>query len=685
MKTKRLALTVTLQSLSVILGVYIVMQAFTYWKDNLILGLSDLGAMPGMIFSFVAGTVLPPAMVFGFIMFILALRIQRVGERLEAGETIAPDEIERTRTRLLNFSTVVLVINLFGFAAGYILLMVLRGRMAEMVRPDRLVILVSNLAGGVVYAAAQTALHNVAFAELREGLGIREISGRKRERSSTTKQVFLTISLVLYVITFIQFNIRDAAEYDIAGDEVLASMAAGHVAPGEAGNEFRRLLGERLDGFISRPGVDLELVKLPWERPDAATTRQQRVFFIHAFFILIVTAGIQAAVSRDVKQQLAAITRRVKDVLDGGGDLRMRLNLRAMDDLGELTDLLNRLLDRFHAVARSIGVAAGQSREGAKAIDRELVRSAELARSSRDAVQAMESTLQDQARETRGFVSELRSFRASVAMADAATADQKHFVAETSAAMEEMAASIRSISTMTDRAGNLTGELAERGESGGSAVRDTRTAMDEIDAAAREVLGVLASLNKIAADTNLLAMNAAIEAAHAGVHGEGFAVVADEVRTLATNAAGRTKAIKDLIAAMGQRVGNGVQRADASGVVLARLVEGIRESASISKEIAEAAREQAVGTNSVLGSITKAVASAETVGGLMADQSRKSDEIAQSLEAVLARLEGLADAASRQSGEVRALEESFAAVRREADANLRTVGALDEEMARFIV
>lgn len=685
MKTKRLALTVTLQSLSVILGVYIVMQAFTYWKDNLILGLSDLAAMPGMIFSFVAGTVLPPAMVFGFIMFMLALRIQRVGIRLEAGEAIAPDEIERTRTRLLNFSTVVLVINLVGFAAGYILLMVLRGRITEMVRPDRLVILVSNLAGGVVYAAAQTALHNVAFAKLREGLGIREISGRKRERSSTTKQIFLTISLAFYAITFIQFNIRDAAEYDIVGDEVLASMAAGRVAPGEAGNEFRRLLGERLDGFISRPEVDLELVQLPWERPDAATTRQQRVFFIHALFILIVTAGIQVAVSRDVKQQLAAITKRVRDVLDGGGDLRMRLNLRAMDDLGDLTDLLNRLLDRFHAVAKSIGVAAGQSREGAKAIDRELVRSAELARSSRDAVQAMELTLQDQARETRGFVSELRSFRASVAKADVATADQKHFVAETSAAMEEMAASIRSISTMTDRAGNLTGELAERGESGGSAVRDTRSAMDEIDAAARQVLGVLASLNKIAADTNLLAMNAAIEAAHAGVHGEGFAVVADEVRTLATNAAGRTKAIKDLIAAMGQRVGNGVQRADASGVVLARLVEGIRESASISKEIAEAAREQAVGTNSVLGSITKAVASAETVGGLMADQSRKSDEIAQSLEAVLARLEGLADAASRQSGEVRALEESFAAVRREADANLRTVGALDEEMARFIV
>jgi methyl-accepting chemotaxis protein len=162
-------------------------------------------------------------------------------------------------------------------------------------------------------------------------------------------------------------------------------------------------------------------------------------------------------------------------------------------------------------------------------------------------------------------------------------------------------------------------------------------------------------------------------------------VVADEVRTLATNAAARTKKIKELVAAMSVKVGIGVQRADASGVVLSRLVEGLKESASISGEIAEAAKEQAVGTNSVIGSITKAVQSAEMVGGLMSAQSRKSDEIALSLEEVLARLEGLAAAASRQTEEVRALEESFSAVRREVDRNLETVGALDAEMARFKV
>lgn len=661
------------------------MQVFTFFKDGLLLGMTGIAALPGAVLSFMITAVIPPAVALGLLIFLFALRIQKVGERLEAGDSITPEEAERTRTRILGFSTVVLIANIVGFAAGYVLLMVLRGRAAEIVRPDRLVILVSNLAGGVIYASAQTALHDIAFADLSERLGIREIGSRKRESRSTSRQVFLTISIAVYVVTFIQFNVRDAAEFDEIGDTVLAGLVSGTIAPNDAESEYRRLLGERMGAFISRPDVDVGRVPLPWERDDTATRREQRVFFIYALFILIVASGVQVAVSSAVGDRISAISRRVKDVLDGGGDLGIRLNIRAMDDLGEMTDLINRLLDRFHSVARDIGRAAGQTRESSRAIDRELTRSEGSATATRDAAQSLESSLQEQAVATRGFVAALRAFRDSVTLADAATDDQKGFVAETSAAMEEMAASIRSISTMTERAGALTGELAERGESGGAAVRDTRAAIDEIDAAAGEVLGVLASLNKISVDINLLAMNAAIEAAHAGEHGQGFAVVADEVRTLATNAAQRTKAIKTLIAAMGDRVRNGVQRADASGVVLTRLVEGLKESASISREIAAAAKEQAAGTSVVIGSITKAVDSAEAVGGLMNEQSRKSEGIAQSLEEVLVKLEALAESASRQSEDVRALEESFSAVRREVDANLKTVGALDAEMARFKV
>lgn len=685
MKNKHLALRVTSQSLLMILGVYVVMQVFTYFKDNLILGLSGLSALPRLVVSFIGYNVLPPMLVMGTVIFILALRIQRVALRLEAGESISIEEIERTRTRLLRFSAVVLASNIIGFAAGFVLMLIIRGKGHEILYPYRLVILVSNLAGSVIYAAAQTSLHNMAFADIRERLEIREIGTRKRERSTTTRQLVTSICMALYVVTFIQFNVRDAAEYDLIGDTLYTQVVTGSIAPEDADGEFRRLLGQGMGTFISRSDVDLSLVPLPWERPDSATTRQQGVFFLYVIFILSVTAGVQLIISLDFKDQISSINKRIVDVLDGGGDLRLRLNIRSMNDMGELTESINRLLDRFHLVARNIGVTAIQTRDAAKAIDRELVHSEELSLKTRNAVLSLETSLYMQANVTKGFVSSLRAFRDSVTQAADAGNVQRHFIAETSASMEEMAASIHSISTMTERAGSLSAELSERGASGGQAVKDSRTAMDDIDAAAKEVLGVLSALSKIAADTNLLAMNAAIEAAHAGERGQGFAVVAAEVRNLATKAADRTKAIKELIATMGHKVGKGIQRVDASDQVLVRIVNGIGESASISKEIAEAAKEQAIGTNAVLDAISKAVGSSESMASLMAHQSSQSDDIAKSLESVLNQLESLASVASEQSQQVKALEASFSAVRREVDANLLAVGSLDDEMRRFKV
>ena len=672
-----------MNSALMILGVYIVMQIVNYFRDNILLGLGGFGALPATLAAFIGPMVLPPLFVFGILIYLLALPIQRVEARLEAGEALRPEELEATRKRILRFSTVVLVINLLGFTAGYVLLQVISGHAAEMLRIDRLVILVSNLAGAAVYSSAQSALDNLAFAPLRDRLGIHAIGDRRREMRSTARQLILTLLLILYATSFLQFNIRDVMTAQSLGAEILERVRTGVVAPAEAGSAYRQALSQRLDSFSTRKGVDMAALPLPWERGIGYADIQQRVFMLYFAFLFLVAAAIQATVSVERRADIAALQRRIREVVAGGGDLRARLSLRSMDDFGELAELVNRLLDQFRSLVGGMGGSAARTKEGADAIARVLAEAEAISARSVDAFLALKDGIEAEAAQSRRLREELGAFRRAVAKVDEAARAQDGYVANSSAAMEEMASNIRSVEGMTGRSGDLAAALASQGRAGGEAARDTSAAIREIDEASRRILEVTSALGKISSDTNLLAMNAAIEAAHAGDRGAGFAVVANEVRSLASNAAAQTKAIKGHISAMAEKVGRGVRQAEEGGSLLAELGRGLEEAAGISREIAAAMREQAAGTRSTADSLVQVVDSSRAIRERMAEQGAETETMARALEEALGRLDALAESSRGQAESVRELQTAFAAVRSEVERNLEASRQLEAEVGRF--
>ena len=258
-------------------------------------------------------------------------------------------------------------------------------------------------------------------------------------------------------------------------------------------------------------------------------------------------------------------------------------------------------------------------------------------------------------------------------------------MADTSAAMEEMASSIESVEGMTKRSGALAAGLAGQGQEGGQATRETSAAILEIEEASRRILEVTGALGKISSDTNLLAMNAAIEAAHAGDRGAGFAVVADEVRALASNAAAQTKAIKGHISAMTEKVARGVRQAESSGSLLSGLGRGLEESAAIAREIAAAMEEQAAGTRSVADSLVRVVEASRAIRERMAEQGAETERMSAAIESSLGRLDALAESSRRQAEGVRELQGAFASVRHEVERNLEASRKLGEEIGRFRV
>ncbi len=679
-KKPHIARTASLASIGMIFIIYVFMQTLGYIRDNAILGISDLSDLPAYVAKFLAMYVIPPSIIFGLIMYFYARPLDRALARLRAGDALDPATTEKIRLKMLRFSYLVLALNVLGFALGYVIFVIAVEGLAGFASLHNMIILVSNCTGAIMYASAQTAFHGVVFAELRDRLGVTEIGRRRRSMRSSIRQVGQVAAVAVYVLTYMQFNAHPLYELrTLTFDSV---VSAGGTGPAAAAL-YRERAPAIISGVLDRPGFRADSLPVPWEAGASFESREMAVFFLSAFFLAVVCVFAQAARSFESKDTIYALIARIRDVVDGEGDLTKRLSLRDTDEFGELGEAVNRLLERFRSVVERIVRASDETRDVAVSIDTVMRESESVTFAARDAASALSADIQRQAGETRSLTASLDALRAASVAVSEAVDSQRRFTDDTASAMEEMAANIRSVETMTSRSGQVAESLSARGHAGASLVAETAGAIGEIEKSAAKVLKVLGSLSKIAGDTNLLAMNAAIEAAHAGDSGAGFAVVADEVRSLASGAAKQTQTIKTLVSEMGDRVRRGVESSTSTAQSFDSLSEGIGEAAGIAREIAAAMREQSEGTQMVVNSVEQVVETSHSVRDRISAQERETQQMAGRFGEALERFATLSVRAGEQAEAMGRLEEAFLAVRREVDRNIEAVTELENELSGF--
>jgi len=232
-------------------------------------------------------------------------------------------------------------------------------------------------------------------------------------------------------------------------------------------------------------------------------------------------------------------------------------------------------------------------------------------------------------------------------------------VSETSATIEEMAASIDQVTKHVSQAAELSQRAAEEAQSGAEAVGLVIEGINNIATSMNHVTEVIGNLGKrseeigkivevieeIADQTNLLALNAAIEAARAGEAGRGFAVVADEVRKLAERSVVATKEIGQVIRQVqeetGQAVRNtetgaaetreGIKLADKAGNALSRIMESFGATSDILSEIAVATEQQNRSAKRVLGSVENMNQATDQMINAVKEQAMGSNQIRQAV------------------------------------------------------
>ena len=244
--------------------------------------------------------------------------------------------------------------------------------------------------------------------------------------------------------------------------------------------------------------------------------------------------------------------------------------------------------------------------------------------------------------------------------------NQAKSVESASATVEESFGKVSSVSNSINIMAEQFAELISLSRQGEQAQIESMQKIELIAARSESLLEANRVIATIASQTNLLAMNAAIEAAHAGASGQGFAVVADEIRNLAETSAAQSKKIRTEINLVQQAIGEVVSTSKASQTVFSHVSERIEKTDQVVIEVKEAMNQQKVGSTQILDTF-------KAVNELTVNVRKSAKELNTSATTVQQEMKELCDVSRELQKHIEQIAGSFSEV--EAGASLISAAA----------
>ena len=373
---------------------------------------------------------------------------------------------------------------------------------------------------------------------------------------------------------------------------------------------------------VNLDGVEAQVAEVEAAIDERVSTILTSILVI-AVIMLVVFGILGLTLSNAFLRPLQLIKANLDDIAAGEGDLTRRLPVTSQDELGELAGSFNRFVEKIHGLVRQIaemttqltglvGEVATQAQRSEQAMERQRHETDQVA----TAINEMSAAAHEVARSAQGA-------------AEAAQQTDN----EGQAAKKVVDGSIERIHALVED------------------IRESGVSLDNLQQDVQSIVSVLDVIRSIAEQTNLLALNAAIEAARAGEAGRGFAVVADEVRALASRTQQSTQEIqgmidrlqggtRDAVTAMRRSSDAGEitsEQANQAGASLDAIAQLIGTINAMNAQIASAAEEQTAVAEEINRSVHQIAVAVESV----ADETRHGAETSRSLAGLGERLGAL--------------------------------------------
>lgn len=396
------------------------------------------------------------------------------------------------------------------------------------------------------------------------------------------------------------------------------------------------------------------------------------------FFVLILSLFMFWRIIKRSLRPLEQTNNMLKEIAQGEGDLTKRITVTSKDEAGELALYFNQFIEKVHRIVKGIyeatnvlnessdrliqlaGIMAANSEEVedrtgsiSAAIQEITANIEETASTSSDtsaSIQAITSATEEMSATIRNLAAAAEETSSSVdqvsLVAEQITASMQNVsistegvntsVGNVAAAVQEINLSLNEINKNCERSIKITADAGKRAD-------ETNEIIRNLNLLSRQVGKIVNVISDIADQTNLLSLNAAIEAASAGDAGKGFAVVANEVKELAKQTARATDEIGQQIESMQGNIENAVKAVDVITGVIGEITD-------ITYTIASAVTEQSTITNQISGSMAKAAEKVNTISREIKDVAVNTREASRSLSEASMGVREIARSTAELSG-----------------------------------